>query len=145
MDRSKSSDKPKILLLEPDDRIRELVSHILDAAGFTVVATTAGNEAVRAWQKHAFHAMVIDVSIRGSVLETGARRGMGFLHFLQRNAPEALKKVVLTTALSDHDMSGGLPPVHAVLRKPFDVNELRAAVLACSKSPAVAEKNTRAS
>ncbi|HSP15369.1 MAG TPA: response regulator [Thermoanaerobaculia bacterium] len=122
-----------MLLLEPDAGIRELVTKVLQRAGYTVAGTSGGGEALRERQTRRFDALVVDVSIYGSVLEDGARRGLGFLHFLQRTQPAVLDRVIVTSALPEAELRGQLPPVCRVIRKPFDIDELTNAVSECAK------------
>lgn len=122
------------LLLEPDDQIRELVTRILENAGFAVTAVVAGDHAVAEISKRDFDALIIDVSIRASALEDGVRRGLGFLHYLERERPVALERVVVTSALSRRELEHSLPRVHHILTKPFDINELESAVIECARA-----------
>ncbi len=121
----------EVLLLEPDAGIRELVTTVLTRAGYAVTGTSGGDEAIRARQTCPFDALIIDVSIYGSVLENGARRGVGFLHFLQRTQPAALERVIVTSALPEGELRSTLPPVYRLIRKPFDIDELTSAISDC--------------
>ena len=116
-----------ILLLEPDRQIRSMVSRVLERAGYEVVATSGGAEAVREYQRRKFDLLIVDISIYGSVLEKGAHRGAGFLHFLARTNPTQLERLILTTALPERELPSDLPQVR-ILRKPFDIDDLRDAV-----------------
>jgi len=78
--------------------------------------------------------LIIDVSIRSSALEDGVRRGLGFLHYLERERPAVLERVVVTSALSRRELLRSLPRVHHVLTKPFDINELEAAAVDCARA-----------
>ncbi|HLJ73712.1 MAG TPA: response regulator [Thermoanaerobaculia bacterium] len=117
----------RILLLEPDAEIRTMVTRILQRAGYEVVATSGGVEAVREYERRTFDLLIVDISIYGSVLEEGAHRGIGFLHFLERMHPAQLERLILTTALPDRELPADLPKAR-ILRKPFDIDELLRAV-----------------
>jgi DNA-binding NtrC family response regulator len=123
-----------VLLLEPDAGIRELVTTVLTRAGYNVTGTSGGEEAVQERQSHRFEALIIDVSIYGSVLEPGSHRGLGFLHFLQQTHPGALQKVIVTSALPEPELQRTLPRVYRVIRKPFDIDDLIEAVTACANA-----------
>ena len=122
------------LLLEPDDQIRELVTRILENAGFEVTAVVAGDHAVAALATRDYDALIIDISIRASALEDGVRRGVGFLHYLEREHPDVLERVVVTSALSERELLRSLPRVSHILTKPFDINELEAAAIDCART-----------
>lgn len=88
--------------------------------------------------------MIVDVGLRPSTLERGARGGMGFLHHLQRNQPEALKRVIVMSALPDREVIPFIPPVASFLRKPFDIDKLWSAI-ECAALSATDLKSTSAS
>ena len=124
-------DAPKVLILEPDDQIRLLLTNLLRRGGYDVTPTTGGDRAVLAFAMHEFDVFIIDVSLRASMLEQGTRRGLGFLHFLERKRPDVLPRVIVTTAMSMPQVEQGLPAACKVLQKPFDIEELMNAVSSC--------------
>lgn len=130
------SSSPAVLLLEPDEKLQQLIRVILGHDGFIVVTATSGDRAVREYRRRNFSAFIVDISIWASFLERGARRGVGFLHFLQRIDPSVLERVVVTSALNDRDLPTEMPPVHRLIHKPFDINELRKAVAECALATA---------
>ncbi|MGZ7033373.1 MAG: response regulator [Thermoanaerobaculia bacterium] len=122
---------PAVLLLEPDEKVQQLIRMILRRDGLSVVTAKSGDGAVREFFRRNFSAFIVDISIWTSILERGARRGVGFLHFLQRTDPSVLERVVVTSALNDRDLPLEMPAVHRLIHKPFDIDELRKAVAEC--------------
>lgn len=87
---------------------------------------------MRAVAEDDYAALLVDISPWPSTLERGSRRGIGFLHWLQRNNPGALQHVVALSALADREIAADLPPVRCFLHKPFGIDDLRAAVKKCA-------------
>ena len=136
-------DQPTVLVLEPDDQIRQLLISLLRREGYAVTATTRGDEAAIAFAMRDFDVFVVDVSLRASVLERGARRGLGFLHLLQQSRPGVLPRVVITSAIAAPQLGAGLPAVCRVLRKPFDIDELRTAIAECAQGAPASSRLVR--
>ena len=126
-------EQPTVLVLEPDDQIRQLLVSLLRRDGYLITATSRGDEAAIAFAIREFDVFIVDVSLRGSILERGARRGVGFLHLLEQSRPDVLPSVIVTSAIAVAQIERSLPAVCAVLQKPFDIDELRTAVNACVK------------
>jgi len=55
----------RVLLVEDDASLREVVSLVLSASGMTVDSVGAGDEAVRAFEKEAYDLVVLDVMLPG--------------------------------------------------------------------------------
>jgi len=123
---------PSVLILESDPGIRHLLEVLLARDGYATRCAEDGRAAIRAMAEDSFVALLVDISIWPSRLEPGQRRGLGFLHWLQRYDPGALQRVVAMSALADRDLRGKLPPVRALLHKPFSIDDLRDAVAMCS-------------
>ena len=119
---------PTVLVLEPDDQIRQLLISLLQHDGYAVTATTRGDEAAIAFGIRDFDVFIVDVSLRASILEHGAHRGLGFLHLLERTRPDVLSRVIVTSAMALPQIAGNIPSACVVLQKPFDIDELRAVI-----------------
>jgi len=120
-----------VLVLEPDESIQKLFAVILKRDGYRLTRVRDGKEAVRELGRRSFAAIIVDISLGPSSLERGSRRGLGFLHHLQRNAPDLLAHVIVVSALASRDVPRGLPSVCSFLRKPFELEELREAIVKC--------------
>lgn len=74
--------KKKILVVDDEKDIRELITDIIEDDGYSVIAVKSGNEAIDAINSHNFSAAVLDVWLEGSDIE-----GIGVLEYLQKNHP----------------------------------------------------------
>ncbi len=127
-----------ILILEQDEGLQHLLEAILRRDGFDPVFASDGRTAKQAVRTRTFVAFIVDVSLGPSALEDGARRGIGFLHYLQRQRPALLPRVVVVSGLAPKDVRIDLAQVGRFLRKPFDIDELRDAITGCARADASA-------
>ena len=74
--------KKKVLVVDDEKDIRELITDILEDDGFEVIAVKSGNEAIDSIKEHSFSVAVLDVWLEGSDIE-----GIGVLEYLQKNHP----------------------------------------------------------
>jgi CheY-like chemotaxis protein len=117
-----------VLVLETDEPLQGLLEAVLRRNGYKATFVQDGNAALRLLGRREFAAFLVDVSIAPSTLEDGARRGIGFIHHLQRTNPALLPHVVILTALPDRELPSDLPSTCRILRKPFDIDALREAL-----------------
>ena len=120
-----------MLVLETDEPLQGLLEAVLRRSGYKPAFVQDGNEALRLLARREFAAFLVDVSIAPSTLEDGARRGIGFIHHLQRTNPVLLSHVVILTGLPDRELPPDLPSICRILRKPFDIDALRDALSEC--------------
>ena len=120
-----------MLVLETDEPLQGLLKAVLRRNGYKPVFVQDGNEALRLLARREFAGFLVDVSIAPSTLEDGARRGIGFIHYLQRKNPALLSHVVIVTGLADRELPPDLPSICRILRKPFDIDALRNALSEC--------------
>lgn len=111
-----------VLVAEDDLTIRSLLSRVLGRAGFEIEAVTNGRDAIARMAGGDYDAVVLDLMMPEA-------SGFDVLAWVQRETPQAASKVVIVTAAADRDIrpirEGG---VFAIIRKPFDISELVAAV-----------------
>jgi CheY-like chemotaxis protein len=125
-----------VLVLETDEPLQGLLDAVLRRSGYKATFVRDGNAALRLLSRREFAAFLVDVSIAPSTLEDGARRGIGFIHHLQRTNPALLSHVVIVTGLHDRELPPDLPSICRVLRKPFDIDDLREALSESVAAPA---------
>lgn len=108
-----------ILVAEDDRGIQSLLTTILSREGFDVDCVDDGAEALRRLEVKRYDAVLLDLMMPnlsgGDVIRVLADRGH-----------DALSRVIVITAAAMHEATAvdRLP----VLRKPFDLNELRSRV-----------------
>jgi two-component system phosphate regulon response regulator OmpR len=110
------AERPHILVVDDDDRIRDLVARYLTEHGFVAATTAGADEARQALDTFTFDALVVDVMMPG---ETG-------LEFTRSLRAESDIPVLLLTALGEtEDRINGLETgADDYLPKPFEPREL---------------------
>jgi len=115
-----------ILVVEDDDRVRSLVAEVLESAGYTVIAVSAGSEAIARYEAHGREVQLL---ITDLVLpKMGGKEIAERLTSLQ----PGLKVIFISGYTGDILASQGiLTGPHAdFLQKPFGLRALRAKVRA---------------
>lgn len=109
--------RPHILIVDDDDRIRDLVARFLTEHGFVAVTTSGPAEARAALAAFSFDALVVDVMMPGET-------GLEFTQGLRRDGDDV--PVLLLTALGEaEDRINGLETgADDYLAKPFEPREL---------------------
>ena len=116
----------RVLVVEPDPAIRALIVAVLRRRGH--IADTAGTADEALELQRTFHpaAVVVEPRIVG---------GPALLDELGRADGEAHPAVIVVTMPDGREPScAEVPPVRAVLHKPFRIDELADAVLACCET-----------
>jgi len=110
-----------VLLVEDDEDNRELMTEVLESAGFRVVTASSGAEALRALAGQVVGAVVTDVGLPGV-------NGLEVARAAKRLEPPV--PVVVVTGYSERDdiASAHGKEIDAVLVKPVDPDVLAAAV-----------------
>lgn len=106
--------KRRILVVDDEPGIRQLLTDLLSAPGYEVVTAGNGHEAVERLQDSPFDAIVTDLNMPGM-------DGIGLLRWMKQNGRK--EKVVVMTGSPMHNPlpRRGIPEVRAALRKPFRV------------------------
>lgn len=116
-------DTKRILLVDDDELLRELMRLVLETEGYELVECTDGRQALAALQKNnRFDLMIVD--LRMPVMD-GAR----FLAEAGRET-DAMPPVIVFSGNSDQDVYDELAglPVRLVLRKPIDPDAMLEAI-----------------
>jgi len=120
-----------VLLVEDDKDIREAVSAVLEAEGYTVLTAGNGKEALEALDRGQPCVVLLDLMM--PVMD-----GWTFLAEVRKSRRLQDLPVVVVSAYSERRAEG----VKRVLKKPLDVNQLLAAVAdycCCPPKPAVVQ------
>jgi DNA-binding response OmpR family regulator len=110
-----------ILIIEDDPATAELIKEALADSGFETVFAREGGEALRLIEEHQPSAITLDLALPGI-------DGRSFLLGLRSNEATKRTPVIVISANSENLNAFERRAVTRVLPKPFDVDELRAAV-----------------
>ncbi len=113
---------PRVLVLEDDMAIRKLLVAALQRESLEVDAAADGADGLLLVGARHYAVILLDLMMP-------RLNGIEFLAAFRRACPAARSVIIVTTA-SDEFLLSALPPreVHAVVRKPFDVNALVAMI-----------------
>jgi DNA-binding response OmpR family regulator len=116
----------RVLVVEDDPAICTLLEALMRRRGYNCDVVSDGNDAIRRLRCHPYTAILLDLMLPGAF-------GFEVIRFLKAERPSMTSRVVVMTAASsatlrDFDASG----VRAVMRKPFDIQELVDHVAACA-------------
>lgn len=119
-----SGPKKRVLVVDDDAPIRQLVGTVLRREGFHVDQAHDGQEAIEALQGAKYDAIVLDLMMpRVS--------GYEVLDYIQRELGSSRCVVVVSAAASQDIEKANRNVVRALIRKPFELRELTEAVRAC--------------
>ncbi|MEK6373019.1 MAG: response regulator [Acidobacteriota bacterium] len=114
----------RILVAEDDASILRLLTAILRRAGYEVDTATNGRDAIERIERTPYDAIVLDLMMPGS-------SGFDVLAHLKFSDPQH-KFVIIMSAASPHIVANAVSAnVFAALHKPFEIDDLTAAVKAC--------------
>lgn len=107
---------PHILIVDDDERIRQLLMRFLQEHGFVAVAASSAKEAEEILERFMFDALIVDIMMPG---ETG-------LSFTKRFKEKSDLPVLLLTALGETEdkITGFENGADDYLSKPFEPREL---------------------
>jgi PAS domain S-box-containing protein len=106
----------RVLVVDDDDDVRDLIASSLETAGYAVVHASSGNAGLEAIERSGRFALaVVDFAMAGGM------NGVAFIRSAQEKQPDLL--VLLVTGYAEiepHDLTGRIP----VLKKPFRIGDL---------------------
>ena len=107
----------RALVVEDDLAVQNLLRALLEREGFTVECARDGAQAISLLLDISYELLIIDLMLP-------VMNGEAVLLHLDRTKPEALKRVIVTTA-SPRQLKGEfLKKVCRLIEKPFDVRRL---------------------
>jgi CheY-like chemotaxis protein len=120
-------DDRSVLVVDDDDAIRTLISRVLLRADFDVAQAGNGSEALAKLRARRFQTVVLDLMMP-------VMSGFEVVEYLRTNEDAGAPCIVVVSAAGERDLQTITSPlVRSVLRKPFDLPELLAAVEKCSR------------
>ena len=124
----------KILVVDDDEAIQVLMSAIFRRHDVVVDIAADGEVALERLRHRQYDAVLLDLMLP-------LINGFDVIRELKSTEPDLLSRTIVLTAASDYTLRDfhdeGL--VRRVMRKPFDLNELVAEVLACRAQPTAGE------
>ena len=115
--------KKKVLVVDNDEVVLVLISHILTRQSYTVLTTAEAGEVERLLAQEPYDAILIDLKMPYS--------GVDLINKLAASNPDILSKVIVVTGAMDEARKIDGIPVHAVVKKPFEVGSLIECVGTC--------------
>ena len=106
-----------ILLVEDDERLRDLVGRLLDGRGYRVLKAAGGNEAIEIWRAERVDLLLTDVVMLGM-------SGVELAQILRRKSSDL--KVLLMSGYADREVAGDeLNEMNTpFIAKPFRLDQL---------------------
>ena len=131
----KPTPKRRILLMDDEQMILDIVSRMLGHLGYEVTTCTDGSQAIAAFTKAKSHAEPFDVVMMDLVIPNGVG-GQDAVHTIKKIDPNA--KVIASSGHLEHPvmrdhMSFGF---NAVLEKPYKLEKLQQVIEAAISAPA---------
>lgn len=114
-----TADAQRVLFVEDDDILRDLLTLLLELEGFEILTAGNGAEGLEILQHTAVAVVVLDLMM--PVMD-----GFGFMHALRDHCPRPRVIVLSATADGEHATELQLAGVDAIVRKPVDFKELLA-------------------
>jgi CheY-like chemotaxis protein len=120
------SDERSVLVVDDDDAIRTLISRVLLRADYEVAQAGNGSEALAKLRTRAYRTVVLDLMMP-------VMSGFELVDYLRDHDDAGAPCIVIVSAAGERDLQSITSPlVKSVLRKPFDLPELLAAVEKCA-------------
>ena len=116
----------RVLVVEDDAPIRALLATLLAHNGYSCELSQDGDEAVRLLRANDYDAILLDLMLPGQF-------GFDVIRFLDEERPALSPRVIVLTAASQTTLRELDPSrIHAVLRKPFELDQLLTRVRECT-------------
>jgi CheY-like chemotaxis protein len=113
---TRPSHPPRVLVVEDDEAVRNLLQRVLERSGMQVVAAGDGARAIEELQKSHYTAILLDLMMPRV-------NGFEVIEYLRLEQPSVLPSIVVLTAGGDHLLERlDLTKIHSLIRKPFDIH-----------------------
>ena len=116
----------RVLVVDDDRAIRELVKRLMSRQGFVIDVATDGQEAWSLIAENVYDAVLLDLMMPNM-------NGFDLVERVRCEKPSLLPRIVVMTAFSRGGKIPIIEGVHSTLRKPFDIGELLENVAAVAK------------
>lgn len=126
-----------VLVVEDDAALRVLFTALLTRQGFEVECVNDGAKALDRLAERSYSVLLLDLMMP-------ICNGFDVLERFAAEHPDRLRQTIITTGVSERDLGRiDRNSVYAVLRKPFDIDELIATVRRCARQRRGARKARR--
>jgi DNA-binding response OmpR family regulator len=115
------SAKPRILVVDDDETIRESVSAVLKGAGYTVDTAETGRAAIAASNANSYNLALIDIRLPDM-------EGVELLTAIRKTVPPTIKIIVTGYPSMDNAVKAVNKGVDGYMVKPFKNEELLAKI-----------------
>ncbi len=113
----------KVLVVESDEVIVVLITHILTRQSYVVHTTLDALEADDMLARDDYDAILLDLKMPNG--------GVDLIRKIEARNPALLKKIIVVTGAIDEVYKVAGIPLHAIVKKPFEVDALVETVRAC--------------
>lgn len=113
--------RERVLVIDDDDGVRRFIVECLESSGYAVTASSNGAERLRQLDAVTPHLLIVDYAMPGM-------NGVDVVKAARSRAPGL--PIILATGYADMDAVDKVMEADRVLRKPFKIDELNAAVCA---------------
>jgi DNA-binding response OmpR family regulator len=117
------SQPKKVLVVENDEVIVVLITHILARHSYVVHTTFDALEADHLLDGNSYDAILLDLKMPGG--------GVELIRKIEARNPQLLRKIIVVTAALDELPKIAGKPLFAIVRKPFEVDVLLETVRGC--------------
>lgn len=116
---------PRVLVVDDDRAIQVMFDVVLKHHGFHADVVADGQAALERLRDHEYDAILLDLMLPRT-------NGFEVIGHLKAGESQLLTRTIVVTAASGRTLELlDADDVHAVLKKPFDLDELIAALLSC--------------
>lgn len=127
MSRVDAPGRRSVLVVDDDPGLQGLFTTLLTRDGFSVDCAVNGRQAFEYLKRGSYVVILLDLMMPDV-------NGFELIDRLERDSPWLLRRVIVLTGAAQRVVEGLDPKrVWAVIRKPFDINELMAATKECAQ------------
>ena len=128
--------QPKILVIDDEEVIRNLLTDVLGDKGYEVTAVASGEEGYQEAYNKDFDVMIVDLMLPGD-------DGLKIINFIKKNDPDAVV-IVITGCNSMESIQEALRlGAFDYITKPFDIEQISFAVKRAVASKSLVNTNKR--
>lgn len=117
----------KVLVVENDEIVLQLISYLLTRESYVVHTTVDGLEADEMLRSTAYDAILLDLKM--------PHGGADLIRKLEQQNPSLLGRIIVVTGAIEEAAKLEKDRIHAIVKKPFEIEALLNTVRACVSRP----------